>query len=174
MLSQEVVENSQLIVIGPSTGGLDQSFFHMFYNGTSMYIGAEALGTNIFADQIPFYFNINLELNQWYKLVCSQVNINYFTMRVNRIQVPWSFGTGIYTSTALLYDPNGVQLVSKVNIKDLVLLYNLYCIISEKSFPKNYFRTRNRQSLILKKTCSYMYQGTIHITGPAIFETSLF
>ena len=143
MLSQEVVENSQLIVIGPSTGGLDQSFFHMFYNGTSMYIGAEALGTNMFADQIPFYFNINLELNQWYKLVCSQVNINYFTMRVNRIQVPWSFGTGIYTSTALLYDPNGVQLVSKVNIKDLVLLYNLYCII-----PENRGRWRYKKSSI--------------------------
>ena len=163
MLTQEVVENSQLIVIGPTASGLGQSFFHMFYNGTSMYIGAEALGTNMFADQIPFYFNINLELNQWYKMICSQVIIRHSIKRVNRFQVPWSFGTGIYTSTALLFDPDGVQLFSKVNIKDLVLRWKYFLYVESQA-------TRNRQLLILKKTCSYMCQGTIRHTGPAIFE----
>ena len=73
MLSQTITENSQLILVGPNAGGLDVSFFHMFYNGTTIYIGADAIGSNMFADQIPYYFNINLVLNQWYKLVCSQV-----------------------------------------------------------------------------------------------------
>ena len=75
MLSDEVVHNSQLIIIGASAGGLDVSFFHMFYNGTTVYIGSDAIGSNMYADQPPFYFNINLELNRWYKLVCSQVII---------------------------------------------------------------------------------------------------
>ena len=78
MLGQTITENSQLILVGPNPSGLDVSFFHMFYNGTTIYIGADAIGSNMFADQSPFYFNINLELNKWYKLVCSQV-IDYLT-----------------------------------------------------------------------------------------------
>ena len=78
ILTQTITENSQLILVGPNPSGLDVSFFHMFYNGTTIYIGADAIGSNMFADQSPFYFNINLELNKWYKLVCSQV-INYLT-----------------------------------------------------------------------------------------------
>ena len=80
MLSQIITENSQLILVGPYADGLDVSFFHMFYNGTTIYIGADAIGSNMYADQTPYYFNINLELNQWYKLVCSQVKIHLISV----------------------------------------------------------------------------------------------
>ena len=129
ILTQTITENSQLILVGPDASRLDVSFFHMFYNGTTIYIGADAIGSNMFADQSPFYFNINLELNQWYKLVCSQVTDDLTAVLFNFFEEPWSFGAGIYTSMIQMFDQDGTQVFMKVNIKDMVCTIVCYTVV---------------------------------------------
>ena len=142
MLGQTITENSQLILVGSNPSGLAVSFFHMFYNGTTIYIGADAIGSNMFADQSPFYFNINLELNQWYKLVCSQV-IDYLTaVLCNFVEEPWSFGAGIYTSMIQMFDQDGAQVFMKVNIKDLVctiVCYTVFVVLKSNVTRKRHW-----------------------------------
>ena len=36
------------------------------------------------------------------------------------IKEPWSFGAGIYTSMVQMFDQEGGELFTKVNVKDLV------------------------------------------------------
>ena len=86
------------------------------------------------------------------------------------VKEPWSFGVGIYTSMVQMFDQEGGELFTKVNVKDLVYTstWNTICVILKSKI------TRKRHWLLQSKTSSFMYQGIIRDTGLAKFEISPF